>query len=138
MPKIEKYVLKEGTIVVAGSGTIGRVSIIGQRRDGWAADNHVVRIAPKDTLIEAGYLACFMETEHGQVLMKRGSYGSVVIEIGEDPTALLRMEIPIPKQKGLMKKVSDLYTKGQAKLEEAYDLELKTIAELNDAINAYI
>ena len=137
MPKIEKYILEKGTIVVAGSGTIGRVSIIGQRRDGWAADNHVVRITPKDTLIEAGYLACFMETEHGQVLMKRGSYGSVVVEIGEDPTALLRMKIPIPKQKGLMKKVSDLYTKGQAKLEEAYDLELKTIAELNDAINAY-
>ena len=48
------------------------------------------------------------------------------------------MKIPIPNQEGLIKKVSDLYTTGQAKLEEAYDLETKTIAELNDAINAYI
>lgn len=72
--------VKEGTILVSRSGTIGLVTVVTADRDGFLVDDHMIRIVPKRDS-ERGILFTFLSSPIGQQLLDSLAYGAVQKEI---------------------------------------------------------
>jgi len=77
-----ELLLKQGTILVTRSGTIGKVNMTPRHWEGCAASEHIIRITPKDD-VTAGYLYAWLSTSFGLEMIKRHTYGAVVDEIDD-------------------------------------------------------
>lgn len=72
--------VKEGTILVSRSGTIGLVTIVTADRHGCLVDDHMIRIIPKRA-IDRGTIFAFLSSPIGQRLLESLAYGAVQKEI---------------------------------------------------------
>lgn len=88
---MEEIALKQNTIAITCSGTIGRVQIIPAYMNGWAANQHALRVIATDDQY-AGYLYAWLASAYGQTLIVRYSYGSVIMELDR----FMVGEIPVP------------------------------------------
>lgn len=77
---MEEIALVPNTIAITCSGTIGRVQIIPAYMNGWAANQHALRVIASDDLY-AGFLYAWLSCAYGQALIACYSYGSVIVEI---------------------------------------------------------
>jgi type I restriction enzyme S subunit len=80
---IEKWIIKQGTVLITCSGTIGRVSLVPKVWDGWAATQHILRIIPHESG-DDGYLASFLMSPYGYHQLLAKTYGAVIGEIAEE------------------------------------------------------
>lgn len=130
--RIEKELkLKENMILVTRSGTIGRINIVPHHWENWVINEHVIRIKPISKDI-AGYLYCWLNTEYGEALIKRYTYGSVVDEI--DTNHVANIILPLLKNKEIQTKINNLVLEANKKRYEAYVLEQKAIKMVNEKI----
>lgn len=83
---LSRWIIREGTVLVTCSGTIGRVGIVSPYQDGWAASQHLLRIIPAHDGGHPGYIAAFLMTEYGQHQLTSKIYGGVVDELTESDT----------------------------------------------------
>lgn len=123
--------LKENMILITRSGTIGRVNIVPHHWENWVINEHVIRIKPISKDI-AGYIYCWLNTEYGETLIKRYTYGSVVDEI--DTNQVADIPLPLLKNKEIQTKINDLVLEANKKRYEAYILEQKAIKIVNEKI----
>ena len=130
--RIEKELkLKENMILVTRSGTIGQINIVPHHWENWVINEHVIRIKPISKDI-AGYLYCWLNTEYGEALIKRYTYGSVVDEI--DTNHVANIILPLPKNKEIQTKINNLVLEANKKRYEAYVLEQKAIKMVNEKV----
>ncbi|NWG31660.1 MAG: restriction endonuclease subunit S [Rhodocyclaceae bacterium] len=127
---MEEIALATNTIAITCSGTIGRVQIIPAYMNGWAANQHALRIIPADDE-KAGYLYAWLASDYGQALITRYSYGSVILEFdrfmaGEVSVPLL----PDPERKAIAALVLD----ANRLRDEAWTLEQGALKMLRDEI----
>ena len=130
--RIEKELkLKENMILVTRSGTIGRINIVPRHWENWVINEHVIRIKliSKDI---AGYLYCWLNTEYGEALIKRYTYGSVVDEI--DTNHVANIILPLLKNKEIQIKINNLVLEANKKRYDAYVLEQKAIKMVNEKV----
>ena len=118
--------LTEGMIVVSCSGTIGRVIVAWGYMAGWAVSQHALRVIPAPG-INPGYVYAWLASSYGQLLMKRHSYGSVIVHI--DREMLASVPIPIVSQ-AKMNRIGDLVLVAAKLRDEAWGLEKQAIAEV--------
>jgi len=83
--------LHENCILITRSGTIGKVSIVPKHWENWAANEHIIRVFPKNKDI-AGYLFCWLNSDYGKELICKHTYGAVVDEIDTNHVG----DIPLP------------------------------------------
>lgn len=123
MKELDKYIVKKNWIIVTCSGTIGRLSLVMDFWDGWAATNHLLRIIPDENKIHSGYLTAYLLTSYGQILFQKLIYGGVVDEIGE--AGELFNEIPVlkPRHDKIEKEIGDLVLAAYTKRDEANKIE---------------
>jgi type I restriction enzyme S subunit len=93
---------------VTCSGTIGKLSLVRDHWDGWAATNHLLRIVPNEREVHPGYLTAYLLSIYGQAQLQHLIYGGVVDEIGEAGALFNNMKILKPKDKGIENKIGDL------------------------------
>ncbi len=130
--RIEKELkLKENMILITRSGTIGRVNIVPHHWENWVINEHVIRIIPRTKEI-AGYIYCWLNTEYGDNLTKRYTYGSVVNEI--DTNHVANIPLPLLKNQQIQKKINDLILDANKKRYDAYLLEQQAIKMVNDKV----
>lgn len=130
--KIEKELkLKENMILVTRSGTIGRVNIVPHHWENWIINEHVIRIKSISNDI-AGYIYCWLNTEYGEFLIKRYTYGSVVNEI--DVNHVANIPLPILQNKRVQTKINNLILEANKKRYEAYLLEQKAIKMVDEQV----
>ena len=130
--RIEKELkLKENMLLVTRSGTIGRINIVPPHWENWVINEHVIRIKPISKDI-AGYLYCWLNTEYGEALIKRYTYGSVVDEI--DTNHVANIILPLLKNKEIQTKINNLVLEANKKRYEAYVLEQKAIKMVNEKV----
>jgi type I restriction enzyme S subunit len=122
--------LKENMIAVTCSGTIGKVNIVPKHWENWAMSQHVLRIIVNDEI--AGYLYIWLQSEYGQCLIERQTYGSVVNEIEEEHLA----DVPVPllKDKNTMQKINDLALTANKLRAEAYYKEQEAIKMIDEEV----
>ena len=142
-PKTDKYLsyithkkryekelrVKENWILVTDRGTIGKVVIVPKHMENMAISQNVLKIAPK---ICPGYIYCFLNSDYGQLLIKRQSYGSVVNMI--DNSCMGDVQVPILKNRKIVEKIDSLVLKANELRYEAYKQEQKAINIMNNDV----
>lgn len=118
--------VKENWILVTDRGTIGKVVIVPKHMENMAVSQNVLKIVPK---IYPGYIYCFLNSDYGQILIKRQSYGSVVNMI--DDSSLGDVQIPIIKDREIVKKINCLVLEANELRYQAYKQEQKAIEIMN-------
>lgn len=134
MKKLEAYIVKRNWLLVTCSGTIGRVALVSDYWDGWAATNHILRIIPKEGEINPGYLTGFLLSIYGQAQFQRLIYGGVVDEIGEAGKLFEEILILKPKDKTIEDKIGSLVIDAYNKKDKANQIEEEAIKKLEDAL----
>lgn len=75
---IEPFKVKEETILISRSGTIGNVTFVNKTLSKLLVSEHAIRITAKET---PGYLYAFFQTEIGKTIVKSNTFGAVVDQI---------------------------------------------------------
>lgn len=126
----EQLELKENMVLITCSGTIGKAVIVPKHWEGWAANQHILRIVPTNNDI-AGYIYAWLDTAYGEALIKKHTYGAVVDEI--DDKQLSEVSIPlIEKEK--QRQINRLILEANKKRYGAYLLEQKAISMINNQV----
>jgi len=132
-PNISSLIIKEGTILMPRSGTIGDVAIATSQHAQKLASEHVIRISA-DNILRAGYLYAFLSSSIGKALIQRYIFGSVIQHV--EPHQLNHIPIPIVDDE-LMNTISSLAISNKEKLGKAGELELKAIALVEQEIEKW-
>ncbi|MDD9802495.1 MAG: restriction endonuclease subunit S [Deltaproteobacteria bacterium] len=130
--RIEKEVaLMENMILITRSGTIGRVAIVPEHWNGWAANEHIIRVEPTSANL-GGYLYVFLASEYGRELITRFTYGAVVDEI--DAGHVSKIPIPLLTDAKAQATIGSLALEAKAKLTEAHKTEQEAIRITNEEV----
>lgn len=110
--------LKEGTLLLTRSGTIGNVAYVSKSLDGRVFSDDVIRISFKQKH-DLGYVYAFLKSKIGNTLLKTNGYGSVVTHI--EPDHLEEIQVPnVPTM--LRQRINDLIVQSYALRDESNDL----------------
>jgi len=133
MKNIEKAKIKRNWLLMTRSGTVGRMGIVSNLLDNWAASEHLFRLIVKNE-INPGYLAAFLMFPYGELQIKGKIYGAVVDEIGEQDTSLIEdIDIIVPS-KEIRDKIGSLVLEAYYKKDKANQIEQETIDFLEQRI----
>lgn len=123
--------LKENMVAITCSGTIGRVQIIPKYMDGWAANQHAIRIVSSNTIM-AGYLYAWLASDYGQRLIARHSYGSVILEIDR----FMLASVPVPNTlETIRKQLAEPVLRANELRHNAWKLEQKAISQIESMLS---
>ena len=114
---IEDLLVKKNWTMITCSGTLGRTCFVYNNYEDYAASQHILRVVPNESLIDAGYLNCFLASDYGFYQLLKYKYGSVIDEIDDKNIATVKVPIPSDKQQ---KEIGDL-------VRNAYDLRAEAI-----------
>lgn len=128
----KELAVKENYILVSDRGTIGKVQIVPKHWEGWAVSQNILKVVPISNLI-TGYLYCFLNSDYGQYLIKRETYGSVVDMI--DNNCLSRVIIPLLKKESKQKVINDKILQANELRHQAYLKEQEAIKCVNELLN---
>ena len=127
---LPEIALEENMICVSCSGTIGRVQVIPRYMSGWAANQHATRVIAAETM-NPGYVYAWLASDYGTILIKRLSYGSVILEI--DKEMLGSVPVPLP-DRAAMNDIGNLVLKGNALRNEAWQIERGAIVQIEELV----
>ena len=149
IPKVEKFLSKtvheerikkelevfENYVLISDRGTVGKVQIVPKHWEGWAVSQNIIKVVPKTEDI-AGYLYCFLNSEYGQVLIKREIYGSVVDMV--DDNNIKNIQVPLLKNVNKQKEINELVLSSNALRYKAYLKEESAVKMFKEIINSNI
>ncbi|MFE1589188.1 restriction endonuclease subunit S [Streptomyces sp. NPDC058737] len=96
---LEKYVLREGDVLVARTGTVGRLALVTGEHTGWLYHHGLVRLRlPAEGPAQAAYLAAYLGSEAAQDWLRGRSAGSVVPSVSTRTLGELPVLLPPPEQ----------------------------------------
>jgi len=121
----------ENMILITDRGTIGEVALVPKHFENWAVSQNILKLVPESNKI-AGYCYIFLNSEHGKVLIKHQTYGSVVDMI--DNKSLANVPIPLLKNIDIQTKINELALEANAKRYEAYKLEQQAMQIMNNEV----
>ncbi len=144
-PKTEKYLSKvihkaryekelkveKNTILVADRGTIGTTVMVPEHWNGYAVSQNVLKLIPATEDI-AGYIYIYLNSDFGNKLVERQTYGSVVDMI--DNNSLASVEIPLLKNKTVQGNINHLALKANELRYQAYCVEQEALYILNNEV----
>lgn len=128
---LKEIALEENMIVVSRSGTIGKVGMIPRYMNGWAGSEHATRVLAANAM-NPGYLYAWLASDYGTVLIKRHSYGSVILEI--DKEMLGSVPVPIPET-AIIDQIGDLVLKASSLRNDAWQLEREAIRQIEELVD---
>ena len=127
----EELKLKENSILITRSGTIGKTAIVPKHWSNWIGSDHIIRIIPANNQI-AGYLFCWLSTEYAQYLVKRNTFGAVVDEI--DTNQIKSIEIPLLKNESKQIEINDKVLEANELRYQAYLKEQEAVKMMEEII----
>ena len=127
---LPEIALEEEMIAVTCSGTIGRVQIIPKYMEGWTSSQDAIRVISSREM-NSGYLYAWLSSDYGECLVKRQTYGSVIVHI--DREMLSSVLIPLPEPK-IRDEIGNLVLKANQLRDEAWCNEQDAITRLESWI----
>ena len=128
----EQLIIKENTILVTCSGTIGKVVIVPKHWVGWAGTHDLIRVEFSDA-DKIGYIFCYLNSDYGQRALKSLIYGSVVDHI--EASHISKVEIPILKNESKQKEINDKVLQANELRYQAYLKEQEAIQKMEDVMS---
>lgn len=130
---ISQLVIKEGTILLPRSGTIGNVAWAHAGHAQKLASEHVIRLLPND-ILRAGYVYAFLASKYGKLLIQRYIFGSVIQHV--EPPHLKLIPVPIIDQK-TMDNIHDKIMIYSSAMGKAIEFEQKAINMVEQEIEKW-
>lgn len=127
-----QLVLKDNTIGVTRSGTIGRIGFVYSHMKEWVYSDDIIRVIPSSDDL-AGYLYVWLSSEYGRALICRQEFGAVIKHI--DTKCLSSIEVPVIKDRDVIKQINDYALKAGHLRSEAYSLEQEAIEDVNNLMS---
>lgn len=116
-------------ILVTDRGTIGKVVIVPEHMEGMAVSQNVLKIVPNKF---PGYIYCFLNSNYGNELIERQSYGSVVNMV--DDNYLGEVKVPLLKDSKKVEQINDMILEANDLRYEAYRKEKEAIRMMNTEV----
>lgn len=123
--------VKQNTLLITRSGTIGKVILVPKHWNQWILSEHIIRVIPSNVDI-AGYMFVYLASQYAAPLIKRYTYGAVVDEI--DDRHVREIPFPILKNHATQKKINTLALQANEKRYEAYQLEQKALKLMDEKV----
>lgn len=130
---IEALMIKEGTILLPRSGTIGNVAWAHAGHAQKLASEDVIRITPND-ILRAGYVYAFLASKYGKKLIQRYIFGSVIQYV--EPPHLKLIPVPIIDKK-VMDDIHDKVMVYSSAMGKAIEYERKAITMVEQEIEKW-
>lgn len=130
---ISQLAIKEGTILLPRSGTIGNVAWAHAGHAQKLASEHVIRLLPND-ILRAGYVYAFLASKYGKLLIQRYIFGSVIQHV--EPPHLKLIPVPIIDQK-TMDDIHDKIMIYSSAMGKAIEFERKAILMVEQEIEKW-
>ena len=136
---IDKLIIKSHTILITRSGTIGRVTIVPDSWDGWAATEDLLRVIPKEggnSECPLGFLYAYLSSFVGQAQLTANIYGAVVDHLTEDQTKSVL--VPIARTQRQKRLVQEIHASAMESLrlkEAAVRDDLDAVEGVRDFLN---
>lgn len=130
---ISQLAIKEGTILLPRSGTIGHVAWAHAGHAQKLASEHVIRLLPND-MLRAGYVYAFLASKYGKLLIQRYIFGSVIQHV--EPPHLKLIPVPIIDQK-TMDDIHDKIMIYSSAMGKAIEFEQKAIHMVEQEIEKW-
>lgn len=124
--------IKENTIIVTCSGTIGKTVLVPKHWVGWVGTHDLIRIE-SNNLKTIGYIYCWLNSDYGQLILKSLTYGSVVDHI--EAFHIANMEIPLLKNESKQKEINDKILQANDLRYQAYLKEREAVKTMKEIIN---
>ena len=107
--------LKENTLLLTRSGTIGNISYVSKTLAGCVFSDDVIRVAFKKEY-DLGYVYTYLKSKVGSLILQTNGYGSVITHVEPDHLA----EIPVPNAPvGLRQHIHNLIARSYALRDES-------------------
>lgn len=123
--------IKENTIIVTCSGTIGKTVLVPKHWIGWVGTHDLIRIE-SNNLDTIGYVYSWLNSEYGQLLLKSLTYGAVVDHI--EAFHIANMEIPLLKDESKQKEINDKVLQANELRYQAYLKEQEAVRMMEEVI----
>lgn len=130
---IEALMIKEGTILLPRSGTIGNVAWAHAGHAQKLASEDVIRITPND-ILRAGYVYAFLASKYGKKLIQRYIFGSVIQHV--EPPHLKLIPVPIIDKK-VMDDIHDKVMVYSSAMGKAIEYERQAITMVEQEIEKW-
>lgn len=130
---ISQLAIKEGTILLPRSGTIGNVAWAHAGHAQKQASEDVIRLLPND-ILRAGYVYAFLASKYGKLLIQRYIFGSVIQHV--EPPHLKLIPVPIIDQK-TMDDIHDKIMIYSSAMGKAIEFERKAILMVEQEIEKW-
>lgn len=128
----KELLLHENCILITRSGTIGKVSLVPNHWENWAANEHIIRVFPESKEI-AGYLYCWLNSDYGYEMIKKHTYGAVVDEI--DTNHVGDIPLPLLKNEQKQKDINDMVLRANKLRYQAHLKEQQAMKKMEKIIN---
>ena len=127
-PRLERWIVRAGWLLVTCSGTIGRTTVCPDEWDEWAASQHILRIVPDEEKCPAGYLCAFLSSPFGQAQLTANIYGAVVDELTEEQAEGILVPVPRTSMDRALVRSAD------AVMREAVSKRSEAMSSVNEAV----
>jgi len=122
--------LKANMITVSRSGTIGKIQIIPSYMEAWTGSEDATRLIASPAM-NPGYLYAWLSSDYGQRLLKRYSYGSVILKIDKEMLGSVPILLP---PKDVRDKIGNLVLRANELRDQAWRIERDAVQELENLI----
>lgn len=125
--------VKENSLIVTRSGTIGKIVLTPKHWHDWIGSDDLLRVYPANNDI-AGYIYCWLNSDYGNLLLKRNIYGAVVDHI--EVLHIEETEIPLLNNYAKQKEINDLVLQANELRYQAYLKQQEAIKKMENIINS--
>jgi type I restriction enzyme S subunit len=129
---LPEIALEEGMVLVTRSGTIGKVQIVPRYMEGWTASEDALRVLALGE-VDPGYLYAWLASDHGNVLVARQTYGSIIRHV--DLEQLASVPVPLPDS-AVIAEISGLVRSANQLRDDAWRAEQGALAKIEALIEA--
>ncbi len=126
---IESLRVSAGWLLITRSGSTGIISSVPEAWDGYAMSEHIIRIIPDPTKLNPYYLQAFLRSGHGQTILAKGVFGSVIDEI--TPEFIGDIGVPIPSSPDFLSEVIATMCSAEQARQIAIQMTNEAIERLN-------
>ncbi|WP_106484838.1 restriction endonuclease subunit S [Bacteroides sp. Marseille-P3684] len=130
---INSLTIKENTILIPRSGTIGNVAWAHAGHAQKLASEHVIRLQPND-MLKGGYIYAFLSSSIGKALIQKHIFGSVIQHI--EPPHLKLIPIPIIED-SIIDDIHNWVIEYSKKVGMAIEKEKKAISMVEQEIDSW-
>jgi type I restriction enzyme S subunit len=117
---LSEMLVKHGWILVTCSGTIGRLCLVWNNFEDYAASQHILRVLPDKSKVDLGYLYAFLASDYGYQQIIRFRHGAVIDEITDHQLKKVLVPLPSTKQQ---EDIGNMVREAYEKRAEALRLE---------------